>query len=153
MRRLVAFMVFVWCGSLSVVVSAATADVNADGFWLRETIPGQPHGAGFGVLKNKSDFDLFLIGGAINAAEDVEIHQHIMEAQQMRMEQIEALMIPAQASVQLQPGGYHVMLMNLRQPLIAGEHHLLTLIFSDGTTVEVDVPVRPLLASEAHTQH
>lgn len=129
------------------------ADIEADDLWLRETIPGQPHGAGFGMLINNTEFDAFLIGGSISIAEDVEIHQHIVEGEQMRMEQIEALMVPAEAHVQLQPGGYHVMLMNLKQPLIVGDVFDLTLIFSDGSTLTVQVPVKPLVQNNSEHVH
>ncbi len=129
------------------------SDIEIDGFWLRESIPGQPHGAGFGMLRNNTEFDAFLIGGSISVAEDVEIHQHIIEGEQMRMEQIEALMLPAQTDVQLQPGGYHVMLMNLKQPLVVGDIYELTLIFSDGVTLTVEVPVKPLVQSHNDHKH
>ncbi|MCO4322593.1 copper chaperone PCu(A)C [Aliidiomarina quisquiliarum] len=129
------------------------ADIEVEGLWLRETIPGQPHGAGFGKLRNNTEFDMFLIGGSISVAEDVEIHQHVIEGEQMRMEQIEALMVPAQAHVRLQPGGYHVMLMNLKQPLVTGDVYDLTLIFSDGSTVVVPVPVQSLVQNHSHHNH
>ena len=67
------------------------------------------------------------------------------------LEQIEALMVPAGSHVKLQPGGYHVMLMNLKEPLVVGEVHSMTLVFSDGTTLDVEVPVKPLV--EMHNEH
>lgn len=132
-------------------IPSFAAEIESEGLWLRESIPGQPHGAGFGVLINNTEMDVFLIGASISVAEDVEIHQHVMEGQQMRMEQIEALMVPAGSHVKLQPGGYHVMLMNLKEPLVVGEVHSMTLVFSDGTTLDVEVPVKPLV--EMHNEH
>jgi|SRR5690554_766269 len=133
------------------ITPALAADVDADGIWLRETIPGQPHGVGYGMLKNNTEFDVFLIGGSLSVAEDVEIHQHIVEGEQMRMEQIEALMVPAHDHVSLQPGGYHLMLMNLAQPLVVGEVYELQLIFSDGSIVKLQAPVKSLVPN--HNQH
>src|SRR5690554_3366813 len=130
---------------LLAVSNPVSAEIEVEDLWLRESIPGQPNGAGFGVLRNTSDVDIFLVGASIDIAHDVEIHQHVMESGQMRMEQIEALMVPANESVRMQPGGYHLMLMNLKSPLIKDEWHDVTLIFNDGTTLELSVPVRPLV--------
>lgn len=146
------FIILTFIVGLFSSVSFA-ADIDADDIWLRESIPGQPHGAGFGMLKNNTEYDVFLIGGSVSIAEDVEIHQHVVEGEQMRMEQIEALMIPAQDDVRLQPGGYHVMLMNLTKPLVVGDIYELQLIFSDGTIVKVSAPVRPLVSNHNHHGH
>lgn len=132
-------------GVLLILSTPVKADIEVEDLWLRESIPGQPNGAGFGTLRNNGDVDLFLIGASINIAHDVEIHQHVMEGGQMRMEQIEALTVPAGSYVRMQPGGYHLMLMRLNEPLQQGDHHAMTLIFNDGSTVEVNVPVRPLV--------
>ncbi|MCC5854455.1 MAG: copper chaperone PCu(A)C [Idiomarina sp.] len=129
----------------SLSAFATQVDIDADDLWLRESVPGQPNGAGFGTLRNHGELDVFLIGATVTIAQDVEIHQHIMEGEQMRMEQIEALTIPAGSYVTMQPGGYHLMLMGLTEPLVEGEVHTVLLVFSDGTTLEVEAPVRALV--------
>lgn len=130
---------------LLAAVTPAYADVDIESLWLRESIPGQPNGAGFGVLRNRGTEDMLLVGASTNVANDVEIHQHVREGEQMRMEQMDMLVIPAGESVTLQPGGYHLMLMQLNEPLRVGETHEVTLIFSDGSSLNVAAEVRALV--------
>lgn len=147
-----------WCvvlltGLLSFTAFAAEMNVDADDLWLRESIPGQSNGAGFGTITNRGSQDVLLIGGTIAIAEDVEVHRHVREGEQMRMEVMDVLTIPAGQSVELQPGGYHLMLMNLSEPLAVGDEHELTLVFSDGTMLNVKVPVKALVQGQESSQH
>lgn len=147
-----------WCavllsGLLSFTAFAAELNVDADDLWLRQSIPGQSNGAGFGTITNNGRQDVLLIGGTIAIADDVEIHRHVREGEQMRMEAMDALTIPAGQSVTLQPGGYHLMLMNLSEPLVVDAQHELTLVFSDGATLKVKVPVKELVQRQQSSQH
>ena len=137
---------------LLAAVTPAYADVDVESLWLRESIPGQPNGAGFGVLRNRGTEDMLLVGASTSVANDVEIHQHVREGEQMRMEQMDVLVIPAGASVTLQPGGYHLMLMQLNEPLRIGNAHEVTLIFSDGSSLNVAAEVRALVQNR-HGSH
>ncbi|CUS48226.1 MAG: hypothetical protein HLUCCO02_07910 [Idiomarinaceae bacterium HL-53] len=129
---------------------AHAQEITVDNFWLRESIPGQPNGAAFGIVENNSAMDAFLIGADIDIAEVVEVHQHLHENGQMRMVQMEALVIPAGERVELRPGGYHLMLIGLKEPLVADTTHEMTLIFNDGTSIVVEVPVRALMNHGNH---
>jgi len=126
------------------------ASIDADDLWLRESIPGQANGAGFGTIYNHGETDMLLLGGSVAVADDIEVHRHVHSDGQMRMERMEALVIPAGKSVTLQPGGYHLMLMNLSRPLTTDEEHEVTLYFSDGTSEVVTVKVRDLVESAGH---
>lgn len=130
---------------LMIAITPAYAEVHVESLWLRESIPGQPNGAGFGTLRNRGSEDMLLVGASTSVASDVEIHQHVREGEQMRMEQIEVLVIPAGESITLQPGGYHLMLMQLNEPLRVGDTHEVVLIFSDGTALNVASEVRALV--------
>lgn len=136
-----------------IAMNAAQASIHADGMWLRETIPGQPNGAGFGVLMNHGDDDRMLVGASSDVAADVEIHQHVHDGDELRMEQMAALTIPAHSSVELQPGGYHLMFMELNEPFQTGDEHEVTLIFADGETEILNIEVRDLVESEADHSH
>ncbi|MFO1298707.1 MAG: copper chaperone PCu(A)C, partial [Rubrivivax sp.] len=78
----------------------------------------------------------------------VEIHEMVMEGSTMRMRAVPALELPAGQSVELKPGGYHVMLMDLKQQVKPGDTVSVTLVIEgkDGKreTLEVKAPVRPL---------
>lgn len=121
------------------------SSLQSDGVWFRESVPGSENGAGFGTLRNLSDEDIVIVAGYSDISADVELHRHAHRDDQMFMEQIEALTVPAGESVILQPGGYHLMLMQLKQPLVPGEEHQLTLRLDNGERIEFTVPVKALL--------
>lgn len=130
---------------LALSLSAAADTLHSDDLWLRESVPGTENGAGFGTLTNKSDEDIVVVSASSAAAADVEIHEHAHVNGQMRMQKIDALTIPAGQSVTLRPGGYHLMLMQLKAPLQVDEQHIIALRLSTGEQVEFEVTVKPLL--------
>ena len=89
-----------------------------------------------------------LVSASSPAAGVVEIHEMKMEGSTMKMGAIAGLELPAGKAVELKPGGYHVMLMDLKAPLVAGQTVDLTLVVEgkDGKkeTVLVKAPVRAL---------
>ena len=104
-------------------------------------------------MQLKSTGDTALVGAASPVAKIVEIHEMKMDAGVMKMSAIDKLPVPAGKTVELKPGGYHVMLMDLTQQLKEGESVPITLSFVDKggkkTTVEVKAPVKPLAAAPA----
>lgn len=100
--------------------------------------------AAYMVIENRGGQADRLISAATDAAGAVEIHQTTVdEAGVARMSPLpEGLDIPANSSVALEPGGYHVMLMDLQQDLVAGETLSLTLTFESGQEVVVEAEVR-----------
>ena len=83
-----------------------------------------------------------------------EIHESTMKDNVMRMRKVDAVPVAAGRGTELKPGGYHVMLLRLKQQLKEGERVPLTLIFEDAQgkreAVEVSAPVRPLATAPAH---
>ena len=126
----------------------AFAQVAVSDAWVRGTVAGQSATGAFMQLKSPADTSL--VSAASPVAKIVEIHEMKMDAGVMKMSAIEALAIPAGRTVELKPGGYHVMLMGLASPLKEGETVPVTLTFKakDGKTqtVEVRAPVRALTA-------
>jgi len=112
--------------------------------WSRETAEGQNAGGAFMTIANTGTAADRLTGGSSPVAGRVEIHTMIMENDVMRMRQLEdGLEIPAGGEVTLKPGSFHVMLMDLKQPLKAGDKVPLTLTFAGAGTVETELEVRP----------
>ena len=103
------------------------------------------NGAGFMTLKNNGAAGDRLISATSPAARVVELHTHIREGDVMRMRAIASLPLPAGQAVELKPGGYHLMRMDLKTPLKADTRVPLTLVLRDakGTErrVELQVPV------------
>ncbi|GAB4431258.1 MAG: copper chaperone PCu(A)C [Anaerolineae bacterium] len=101
----------------------------------------------FMVIENAGDTPDQLVGATVSAeiARTVEIHETTVgENDVMQMRPVQAIDVPAHGSVELKPGGYHIMLLDVQRDLNAGDTVTLTLTFASGTTLDVDAIVRPL---------
>lgn len=95
----------------------------------------------FMTLTNNSDEDVTLVGGSSAVAGIIEIHE-VIDGQMVAMDG--GLVIPANGSVELRMGGYHVMLMELNKTLVAGDEVDVTLEFSNGETLTYTAPVKEI---------
>jgi copper(I)-binding protein len=112
--------------------------------WSRETAEGQNAGGAFMTIANTGTAADRLTGGRTPVAGRVEIHTMSMDGGVMRMRQLEeGLEVPAGGEVTLKPGSFHVMLMDLKQPLKAGDKVPLALTFAGAGTIETQLDVRP----------
>jgi hypothetical protein len=132
----------------ALLAAPATADVTVTDAWVRGTVPGQSATGAFMSLQSPSD--AALVAAASPAAKIVEVHEMSMDKGVMRMRAVEKLPLPAGKTVDLKPGGYHVMLMDLTRALKEGDTIPVTLTFVDKdgrkTTQEVKAAVRALTA-------
>ncbi|MBX3636350.1 MAG: copper chaperone PCu(A)C [Rubrivivax sp.] len=113
--------------------------------WARPTVAGQAGGGGFLTLRGAASADRLIGGTAPGIAERVELHTMRMEGDVMRMREVPAIDVPAGQTVELKPGGLHVMFMGLKAPLKEGDSFALTLRFEKAgeKTVQVQVSMRP----------
>jgi periplasmic copper chaperone A len=136
-RILIAALVWAASGS-------ALAQVNVSSAWARSTVPGQGGTGAFMTIVSKDGGKL--VGAASAVAGVVELHEMAMENNVMKMRAIPALDLPAGREVELKPGGYHVMLLDLKRPLKVGEKVQIELRLEtrDGkrVTQPVEVEVR-----------
>ena len=109
--------------------------------WIREPPPRSP-AAGYLVIENRGGEPVALVAVATEAAERAEIHVMEHKDDRMTMRRVEELQIPTGEEVALKPGGTHLMLMELRQPLRDGDEVELVLRFGDGTERRVQMPVQ-----------
>ena len=109
--------------------------------WIREPPPRSP-AAGYLVVENRGGESVELVAVATEAAEQTEIHVMEYKNDRMTMRRVAGLQVPAGGEVALKPGGAHLMLMELRQPLRDGDEVELVLRFGDGTERRTQVPVR-----------
>lgn len=127
----------------------ALAQVTVGEPWVRATVAAQKATGAFMTLTSVQPVKL--VGVSSPAAGTVEVHEMKMENDMMRMRQLPALDLPAGQLVKLAPGGYHLMLLDLKQPLKDGDKIPLTLEFEDAKKVRskvvVDAPVKPLNAA------
>ena len=133
---------------LALLAAPASAQVIVTDAWVRGTVPGQKGTGAFMQLTSAAD--VMLVGVASPAARIAEIHEMAQDGNMMRMRAVDKLALPAGKAVTLSPGGYHVMLMDLAQPLREGQSIPVTLTFADKdgrkTTQEIQAPVRALTA-------
>ena len=113
--------------------------------WSRESPMMELAGAAFMVIVNNTDADDALLGASSPAAATVEIHQ-TTEAEDgtMMMAPVEEVPIPAGGVAELEPGGYHVMLIDLVQPLVEGEQIEVSLDFANSEPQTITVPVQAI---------
>jgi len=128
----------------------AVAQVAVTDAWVRGTVTGQKVTGAFMQLKSPTDAALVAVTSPI--AKLAEIHEMKQDGGVMRMHAVDKVALPAGKSVELKPGGYHVMLMDVSGPLQEGATVPLTLTFEDKAgrkeTVEVKARVKALTAAD-----
>ncbi len=145
--------------ALGLVTLAAAAhsytlgDIKIGHPHARPTHTGQQVGAGYLKLSNQGVADR-LISATSPAAASVEMHSMSMEGDVMKMREVEAIDVPRGATVELKPGGYHLMLMGLKVPLKSGDRVPMTLKFEKAGEVVVTVNVEdPKPAAQGQAEH
>lgn len=119
--------------------------------YARATAAGQTIGGGFMKFTNDGAAADKLLAASAPVAGSVELHTMRMEGDVMRMRQVDAIELPPGATVELKPGGLHMMFIGLKQPLKAGDKFPLTLRFEKAGEVTVQVNVEaPKTASTEH---
>ena len=127
---------------IAAPVLAASSTVQVSQAWSRPA-PQGGNGAGYAVIRNTGPAADTLIAVATPVAGRAEIHESmIMGGQAMMHPRPGGLPVPAGATVALKPGGWHIMLMGLKQPLKAGDHYPATLTFKKAGKVTVQFSVQ-----------
>ena len=133
----------------SSAVFAQTVEVTDA--WVRSTVPGQKGTGAFMSITAKDGARL--VGVSSPVAGVAEVHEMKMEGDIMKMRAVPVLDLPAGQTVQLKPGGYHIMMMDLKQPLPRGSKVPLTLRLLDAkgheNKLELTVPVSTQAPSAA----
>jgi len=131
------------------------AEVTVSDAWVRGTVTGQKVTGAFMQLTSPTATSLVSVATPI--AKIAEIHEMKGDGGMMKMKAIGRLPLPAATAVELKPGGYHVMLFDLKQPLVEGDIVPLTLTFEDSagrkSTLEVKASVKPLTFVPVPAKH
>lgn len=137
------------CALLSVTASAwaqAPANVEVKDAWVRATVAQQKSTGAFMQLTAKADARVIEARSPIAGV--TQIHEMAMEKDVMRMREIKDLALPAGKTVELKPGSYHVMLLDLKGQVKAGDVVPVTLVLEgkDGqrSTLDIKATARPL---------
>jgi periplasmic copper chaperone A len=137
-RRLLALVVL--CGATAPLL-AAEPGVSVRDAWARATPPDAGVAAVYLTIAGGAQADR-LVSAATPRAEMTQIHEVTESGGMARMRPTDGVDIPAGKTVVLAPQGLHLMLMNLAQPLVAGERFVVTLTFAKAGKVDVQVEVR-----------
>ncbi len=132
---------------MGVLLSTATpafADVTVKDAWVRATPGAAKVTAGYVTILNTGSSDDSLIGVRASGAGMAHVHSSGDKDGVMRMDSVPALTIPAGKELALVPGGYHIMIMDLKTPLKVGDEFPLTLTFKNRGDVSVIAKVMPL---------
>jgi copper(I)-binding protein len=144
-------MKFRHCITLAIglaLASSAGAQVTVDQAWVRATAPGQPVAGAYLKIKSAQAAALVAVRTPVTAR--AEIHEMKMEGGIMKMRPVTRIELPAGKTVELRPGGYHLMLMNIAKPLRPGETVPITLVIEGADKkrqeIEINAEVRDMTA-------
>lgn len=122
--------------------NAATAQIDFTNVWVRSTVPSAQVNAGYFTMRNNSSRDLKVARLEAGGFGLVEAHEMVQEDGMMSMRRIDELVIPAQGTLELKPGGKHLMLMKREIPVNEGDEIPLTIYFESGETLELLATVK-----------
>lgn len=121
---------------------------------VRMVPPGQDQTGAYVTLHNTDKRDHALVRATSPAARATELHTVVDEGGMKKMRPVAKIDIAAGGQTRLQPGGLHIMLIGLTQPLAEGANVPITLTFEDGSSREITAPVRPIMAPAGmHPRH
>lgn len=128
-----------------------SGSLQIDHPWTRVTPRGATVAGGYAKIENKGKTADRLIGASAEVSGRTELHEMAMEGTVMRMRALaNGIEIPAGGSVELKPGGLHIMFMELKAPLEQGKHFKGTLIFEKAGTVPVEFAVEGMDSTGGH---
>jgi copper(I)-binding protein len=107
--------------------------------WARATVDSMPNGAAFLEIKNEAHQGDRLLSASAPVAAAVELHTHLHENGVMMMRKVDGIDLPADGKIKMAPGGLHIMLLGLKEPLKQGASFPLTLTFEKAGTTTVPV--------------
>lgn len=145
--------------SLFMVAASAYADqeikfgkLKIEDPYARATVPAQKAGGAFVKIKNTGAADK-LIAVSSPVAKEMQLHTMSMEGNVMKMREVKAIDIPANGTVELQPGGFHLMLIDLKSQLKAGDQIPVKLKFEKAGELEVKFQVKDMRPAHGQPGH
>lgn len=118
-------------------------NLELDGAFTKAMLPGQPVGGGFVTIRNTGSEDDMLVSASSSIAAGVELHEMAMQGDVMKMRKLDSgIPVAAGATVELKPGGLHMMFMQVKTPFKEGDSVPVTLTFEKAGTVDIVLPVQ-----------
>ena len=129
-------------GLLMLALPVSAENLQITDAWIKNLPTVVPVRAGYMKISNKQSRTITILSLESNAFESIEIHQSIDQDGVTRMQSIASLSIRPGGSLELAPGGFHLMMMNPMEQLIPGKKVAVTLHYQDQKTQTIDMVVR-----------
>ncbi|MFN2643514.1 MAG: copper chaperone PCu(A)C [Burkholderiales bacterium] len=139
-------------GLLFIAAMPASAQIKVEDAWARATPPGAKIAAGYLTIRSAGAADR-LVSASSPVAERVETHTSLRDGDISRMREVKGYTVPAGGTLELKPGGGHLMFVNIKAPFKDGASVLLTLKFEKAGEIKTELQVRPLAGAGEHHSH
>jgi periplasmic copper chaperone A len=127
-----------------------TGDLQVRHPWARATPPGATVAAGYLEIRNSGQQPDRVVAASTPAAERVEFHIQMQEGEVLKMREVKDFPVPARQRLTLRPGGSHLMLVGMKQPLAKGGRVPLTLRFERAGELQIELEIQPIVSRKAH---
>ncbi len=148
MRKLL--LVLACLGWPFATLACALHEIQVHDAYVRSTPPDQQTTAAYMNIHNTNDKPYRLVAVVSDAARMVQLHEVKETDGVARMQQVDFIDLPAKKNTALQPGGYHIMLIDLMKPLNPGDTIDFTLVYNDGSRTELTMPVKDVRDTHEH---
>jgi len=135
------------------VLAGAAEQVSVQNPYVRLAPPNAPATGAFMVIKNNGDKDVKVLKADNPVSRVTELHTHLNEGGVMKMRLVPAIEVKAKGEAVLQPGGLHVMMIDLKAPMKEGDVVPITLTFDDGSSKQIEAKVVRPTASGMPMEH
>ncbi|MCY7296546.1 copper chaperone PCu(A)C [Alteromonas sp. a30] len=136
-----------------LAASNAMAEIKVSEPLVRLLPPGVPNTSAYMTMSNSDAKDRMLVGASSPHIKRIEMHNNVLEDGVMKMQKQEQLIIKANQTFKLLPGGYHLMLFGVKSPLSVDQIIPITLSFKNGEKIKVEAKVSSNIGRQHHHHH
>lgn len=126
---------------------------GVDNGYVKASIPGMSVSAAYFSLTNHGTQSMTIVGARSTASKSTELHNHDMSKGRMVMRRVKQIVIKSGQTFEFKPKGHHIMLIDLKEPLVAGDKVLVTLDLADGKQIDIPLNVKSVKPMDTHHTH
>ena len=154
MKKIITLLLILVAQASLVAPLAQSSSLQASDSYIRTMPPGLTTTAGFLSITNSGSTPCLLLSAESQLSDRLEFHEHLHSDGMMRMRPVTGgINVPAGETVVFKPGGLHIMLFNIQQPLIAGEITRLQFNTDQCGILDISAEIRSLVAKPMGGMH